>query len=309
MKILRYGGDCSGLDAPILALKKLDINFKYVFTSEINDKLRNNIIKQYNPKLVFNDITKRNHTKLPIIDLYISGFPCQSFSSTNRIRKGFNSDQGIIFFHCYETIKQTKPKYFILENVKGLITHEKGETLQVIKKYLAKLKDYTVYYEVINSKYFTPQDRDRIYIIGVKNIKKKINFHSYPNKEKHILDIIDKKNKNQNILSPIKQKLLKEVIDKKKINIKDCWIVNLNTSCINYATSRKNLSPTILTSSQMYYIIPFKRFLTMNELQKLQGFNNFNIDFLNKTEQYRSIGNTMTVNVIAYILKTLFNNN
>jgi DNA (cytosine-5)-methyltransferase 1 len=302
---IRIGTDCSGLDSPILALNKLKIKFDYIFASEIEYKLRNNIIKLYKPTLIFDDIITRNHKQLPNIDLYISGFPCPSFSSASMYREGFNSIRGTIFFHCYSTIKYTKPKYFILENVKGLLTHNKGETLAIIKQYLKKLKDYTIYYEIINSKYFTPQNRTRIYIIGIKHKTKNYNFNNHNTNHAHIKNIIDTKNKKQIILSHNKQTLLNEIIIKKNINHKDWWIINLNTSSINYATACMNLSPTILTSSQMYYIIPLKRFLTINELQKLQGLQKIKLDFLTKTEQYRSIGNAMTVDVIAHIINIL----
>ena len=306
--ILRYASDCSGLDAPLVSLKKLKIDFEYLFASEVDKKLYNNIKTNYKPKLIFDNILTRDHTKLPKkLDLYIAGFPCPSFSTASRFKEGFNSERGSIFFHCYTTIKHTKPKYFILENVKGLITHNKGETLKIIKEYFDLLPNYTMYYEVINSKYFTPQNRTRIYIIGIKNAKKKYNFDLTNKKEKHIKTIIDTKNTNKIKLSNTKQQLLNKIIKHKKINIKDWWIINLNTSCINYATSNLNLSPTILTSSQMYYITPLQRFMTINELAKLQGLQSLNLDFLTKTEQYKALGNSMTSNVITFIIKTLLN--
>jgi DNA (cytosine-5)-methyltransferase 1 len=302
--VIQFGDDCTGLSAPILALKKLGKKIKYVFMSEIDNDLREHIRIKHKPELVFDDITKRDHTKLPKIDLYVSGFPCQSFSTVGK-NQGFKTNQGIIFFHCFRTIEETKPKYFILENVKGLLTHESGKTLQTIKKYLSKLKEYQIHYEIINSKYFVPQDRERIYIIGVRDLKKKYNFKTYPTQITHIKDIVDKKNKTVKHLIPTKKKLLNDVVIKKNINLNDWWVINLNTSGVSYATARKNLSPTILTSSQMYYITPLKRFLTINELLKLQGFNNYDLSFLTKTKQFRSVGNTMTIDVFVYIFTQL----
>jgi len=309
--IINFASDCSGIDAPAIALKKLGIGYNYIFASEIDKKLYNYINIKYKPQYIFDNILTRNHKKLPknIIDLYVAGFPCPSFSSASAIHEGFESDRGQIFFHVYDTIKHTQPNCFILENVKGLITHDKGETFKKIKNYLSKLNNYTVYYEIINSKYFTPQNRVRIYIIGVKhsfiNKKYKLNFDDYNKTQKHIKSIIDKNITYKDTLSNNKKKLLQEVINKKNINTNDYWIINLNTSHVNYATALLNLSPTILTSSQMYYITKLKRFLTIKELQKLQGLQTVNLEPFTKTEKYKIIGNSITVNVLMYIIKKI----
>lgn len=306
--MLRVGTDCSGLDAPLIALKELNIDYEYVFCSEINQKLIQIIQDENKPQIVYDNIIKRNHKLLPQIDLYIAGFPCPSFSTASRYREGFDSDRGSLFFHCYETIKNAKPKYFILENVKGIKTHNKGETFKLIQNYLNKLTDYNIYYELINSKYFTPQDRTRLYIIGIsKQITNDIlNFNTYNKQEKHITDIININNKTENILSFKKTKLLNEIITKKNIKEDDWWIINLNTSCVNFATAKKNLSPTLLTSCQMYYINKLKRYLTLPELQKLQGLESLNLShYLGKIEQITAIGNSMTVPVIKYLLTIL----
>lgn len=306
--MLRVGTDCSGLDAPLIALKELNIDYEYIFCSEINQKLIQIIQDKNKPQIVYDNIIKRNHKLLPQIDLYIAGFPCPSFSTASRYREGFDSDRGSLFFHCYETIKYAKPKYFILENVKGIKTHNKGETFKLIQNYLNKLTDYNIHYELINSKYFTPQDRTRLYIIGIsKQITDNIlNFNTYNKQEKHITDIIDINNKTENILSFKKTKLLNEIITKKNIKEDDWWIINLNTSCVNFATAKKNLSPTLLTSCQMYYINKSKRYLTLSELQKLQGVESLNLShYLGKIEQITAIGNSMTVPVIKYLLSIL----
>ena len=88
----------------------------------------------FKPKIFYDNIFKRDHKKLPDIDIYVCGFPCQSFSTAGN-REGFHkkSKEGIIFFECLKVIKHTKPIFFILENVKGLLTHEKGKTFKKIK--------------------------------------------------------------------------------------------------------------------------------------------------------------------------------
>jgi len=103
--------------------------------------------------------------KLPKFDILIAGFPCQTFSVIGR-REGFDDDRGQIIFHIARILTETKPKCFILENVRGLITHDKGNTL---KKILSLLEDsgYDVVYKVLNSLHYgVPQMRQRVFFIG-----------------------------------------------------------------------------------------------------------------------------------------------
>jgi len=115
--ILKVGTDCSGIEAPIQALEILKIKYKHLFSSEIDPRTRNLIECNYEPEIIYQDITKRKHTELPKLDLYVSGFPCQSFSGLGK-REGFEDQRGrgTIFFECFETIKATKPEMFIVEN-------------------------------------------------------------------------------------------------------------------------------------------------------------------------------------------------
>ena len=127
------------------------------------------------------DITLIDEKKIPDFDILCAGFPCQPFS-IGGLRKGFQDTRGTLFFDIERIVRVKKPKAFILENVKGLVNHDKGKTLKVILNKLAnringienleKLDDclnYDVHYKVINSKDFgVPQNRERIYIIGFK---------------------------------------------------------------------------------------------------------------------------------------------
>ena len=169
--ILRVGTDCSGIEAPIQALLQIGVKFKHVFSSDIDKFCIQSIKANYNPKIIFGDITKLNLKDVPDIDLYVCGFPCQSFSILGK-QRGFADIRGNIFFSCINVIKNKKPKYFILENVKGLFTHNKGNTWFIIQNELKELEKYGYYikYKILNTKdYGIPQNRERIYIVGVKD--------------------------------------------------------------------------------------------------------------------------------------------
>lgn len=114
------------------------------------------------------DITQINFTEFENkIDIITGGFPCQAFSHSGE-RKGFLDTRGTLFFDFSRCIKEVKPKIIIGENVKGLITHKKGETLKIILNTLDEL-GYQTSYQLLNSQYFdVPQKRERIIIIGTR---------------------------------------------------------------------------------------------------------------------------------------------
>ena len=112
----------------------------------------------------YGDATKINPEELPDFDLLVGGFPCQAFSIAGK-RKGFDDTRGTLFFDIARIAREKQPMYMLLENVKGLISHDGGKTLEVI---LENLQDmgYYVNYEVHNSKdYGVPQNRERIYLL------------------------------------------------------------------------------------------------------------------------------------------------
>lgn len=110
------------------------------------------------------DITKVRTSDLPDFELLVGGFPCQAFSIAGK-RRGFDDTRGTLFFEIARILKDKRPKYFLLENVKGLLSHDKGQTFKTMLGVLSDL-GYDVKWEVLNSKNFVPQSRERIYIKG-----------------------------------------------------------------------------------------------------------------------------------------------
>ena len=180
--VLRVATDCSGIEAPIQALQQLKIPFKHVWASDIDKDCIKQIKANFKPQIIYGDpdgpykngdITQRDNRSLPNIDLYIAGFPCQAFSQIGK-GLGFKDPRGNVFFSCLDVIKRKRPRMFILENVKGLLSNDKGRTWDVIWNELQKLKKigYDVDWKLLNTKdYGLPQSRPRIYIIGKKNKK------------------------------------------------------------------------------------------------------------------------------------------
>jgi len=184
---MKIGTDFSGIGAPEMALKYLGIDFESVFACEIDKYARKSFEQLHAPKTFYNDITTRNHLEIEQLDLYVAGFPCQSFSMAGK-RKGFEETRGTLFFNVAEFIKENKPKCFVLENVKGLLSHDKGRTFQTIVDVLSNgggtqngqisldvMDDglgYHIYWKVLNTKNFgIPQNRERIFIVGFKDFR------------------------------------------------------------------------------------------------------------------------------------------
>lgn len=155
------GGFEAGLD-----LAK--VNHEVVFASEIDDHAVRSFLVNFHPGEMMGDITTIDERDVPSHDLLVGGFPCQAFSIAGK-RKGFDDTRGTLFFDVLRILKEKKPRYFILENVKNLISHDGSNTIRVILRHLFEL-NYTVDFTVINGKEAgVPQSRERTYIVGVLN--------------------------------------------------------------------------------------------------------------------------------------------
>ena len=170
---------------------------KCVFSSEWDAQAQKTYLLNYG-EVPFGDITKES-TKAFIpddFDILCAGFPCQAFSLAGK-RLGFEETRGTLFFDVAEIIRRKRPKAFFLENVKGLLIHDKGKTIQTI---LNVLRDDLGYYvpepQIVNAMNFgVPQHRERVYIVGFRK-DQNVNEFSYPNptdKTKTFADIKEEK--------------------------------------------------------------------------------------------------------------------
>lgn len=170
-KKLRFIDFCSGIGGGRLGL---ELNgMECVAHSEIDHNSDATYQLFFNDKNNLGDLTKINIPNLPDFDVMLAGFPCQAFSIVGK-REGFEDERGQIIYHLVDILTWKKVPYFILENVKGLVNHNKGETLKEILLLLEQA-GYDVYYKVLDSQYYgVPQMRERIYFIGIrKDIKHK----------------------------------------------------------------------------------------------------------------------------------------
>jgi hypothetical protein len=154
---------------------------KCVFSSEWDSQAQKTYLLNYG-EIPFGDITKET-TKGFIpddFDVLCAGFPCQAFSLAGK-RLGFEETRGTLFFDVAEIIRRKQPKAFFLENVKGLLIHDKGKTIKTILKVLREDLDYFVPDpQIVNAMNFgVPQHRERVYIVGFRKDQKVKEF-TYP---------------------------------------------------------------------------------------------------------------------------------
>ena len=195
-KKLKFIDLFAGVGGFRIALKEL--GHKCVFSSELNGECKKVYERNFNEK-PFGDINNVTPEDIPDFDILTSGFPCQPFS-LNGLKKGFSDKKsGSLFYNIAEIIKEKKPKMFLLENVKGIVTNNNGKTLNAIRTTLEDL-GYTMYSKVLNTYDFgVPQYRERWYCVG---FNKSIDFKFPIGKDSgtKLHSVIDVKNKDKELL-------------------------------------------------------------------------------------------------------------
>jgi len=308
---IRIGTDCSGIEAPIEALKKIcnrykDIKFQHIFSSETNQYAIKYINENHKPEILFGDIQKRNVNDIPDIDLYVSGFPCQPFSRANKFKTSVDPRLNL-FINCLDVIKSKNPKIFILENVKTLVTLNDGSYFNDILQQLEENNKYDVYHKVLNSKdYGIPQNRERLYIIGIrkdlinKNKNKKNNNFQFPQKKpmKPLSEFIDEKDDSKYKILESNKDLLNRVP-------KNSVFIDVGFRKAKFPKSDR-WAPCITAQPNMW-CVPKQRKANTNEYLMLQGFpTNVKHETISDHQLKIRVGNSMTVDVIEELLLSCF---
>jgi DNA (cytosine-5)-methyltransferase 1 len=211
--MISIGTDFSGIGSPEQALIKLGVEHESKFACDYDKFAKQSYLANYKPDIFYDDITKRNHKQTPYVDLYVAGFPCQAFSMAGK-REGFDDTRGTLFFDLLQYLNEQKPKYFILENVVGLLSHDRGRTFQTILDCLAKTVNkqyfltppqnlgYHIYYKVLNTKdYGVPQNRERIFIVGFREDKHCFKFPKKMPLEYSLKDVLQDNYNSKYLLS------------------------------------------------------------------------------------------------------------
>jgi len=204
--MINVGSDFSGVGAFNQALIRLGVTYNEVFACDMDKYARKTFIHNYGepgyyPENVYNrEIPKES------LDIYMTSPPCQAFSLAGK-RKGKEDLRGVLFFNSHEFIQVNKPRYFIFENVKGLLSDDNGNTFQEWINYLGgrsvnglpvvfptdDAAPYHLYWKVLNAKkYNVPQNRERVFLIGIRDDSD--NDFQFPKEEyltKRLKDVLE----------------------------------------------------------------------------------------------------------------------
>jgi len=266
------------------------INSSCVFYSEI-DKFS---VQTYNKNFKENhkptDITNIRAEDIPNFDMLCGGFPCQAFSIAGK-RGGFQDTRGTLFFEIARIIKAKRPKIVFLENVKGLLNHEKGQTFSIIIQTISEL-GYDVQWMVLNSKFFgVPQNRERVFIIG--SIREEPRPEILPFRESNEINNQKQQEQTARTLTSIYHKQGQW----------EQYIMDLYNNKIHSDRSPTLTEPhhnTLRVRDGMKI-----RKLTPIECERLQGFPDNWTEGVSDTQRYKQMGNAVTVNVIEAIARKL----
>ena len=174
---------CTGIGSPEIAIRNLGIEHEIVFGCEIDKYAKETYLANFEPGFMVPDMTKCDwEDEKYYSDLFIGGIPCQAFSLAGK-RLGELDPRGLLFFDFYRYVKNQKPKYFIIENVKGLLSDNDGATFRNWINLLGQSENgnpfffphedslmYNLHWQVLNTKdYGLPQNRERVFLIGIRN--------------------------------------------------------------------------------------------------------------------------------------------
>lgn len=284
---------------------------KCVFSSEY-DKFAKVTYEANFGEVPFGDITKIDENSIPDHDILLAGFPCQPFSIAGVSKKnslglnhGFlDETQGTLFFDIARILKAKKPKAFMLENVKNLLAHDKGRTFEIIYNTLDKL-GYSIHFRVLDGRYFVPQHRERIFIVGFDRIifkgNENFDFPLFKESKKVIRDILEDNPDSKYTLSDKLWEYLQNYAEKHKakgngfgFGLTDLEGISRTLSARYYKDGSEILIPQSGKNP---------RRLTPRECARLQGFPDNFIIPVSDNQAYRQFGNSVVTPLIYAVAK------
>ena len=283
---------------------------KCVFSSEWNEFSCRTYEANFH-ELPAGDITKIDADDIPDHEILAAGFPCQPFSIAGVSKKnslgrptGFQDlTQGTLFFDVCRILAVKKPRAFLLENVRNLLSHDKGRTFQVIKSSLEEL-GYTVFHAVLDGQIFVPQHRERIIIVGFRDFTGNFSFDVEPPEHKPMLkDILDDYVPEKYTLSDKLWRYLQDYAAKHRAKGNGFGYGIAEPSGITRTLSaryHKDGSEILIAQEGRN-----PRRLTPRECARLMGFPDTFIIPVSDTQAYRQFGNSVVVPLMAEVAKLI----
>lgn len=279
-----------------------ELGYKCVFSSEW-DKAACDTYEANFGERPTGDITKIRAENIPPHDLLLAGFPCQAFSIMGKM-KGFEDTRGTLFFEVARILSYHHPKVILLENVKQLTTHNKGQTFKTILEVLSEL-GYHVKWKVLNALDFgLPQKRERVIIVGFQDARHCFEFNfDFKKREYSLADILEKDEDIDPTLFASERIVSKRnsCVAGKNIFYPSIWHENKagNISVLDHACALRS------GASYNYLLINGIRRPSSRELLRLQGFPDTFRIVVSHSEIRRQTGNSVAVPMIREIAKKI----
>ena len=312
LKVASMFCGCGGMDLGILGgfeylgkrYAKLPYEIVYALDNdEFCTKIYNDNFKH---KCVVQDIKSLDIASLPDFDVLIGGFPCQSFSisAQNPPRLGYKDERGMLFFEMVKILRERHPRFFIAENVKGLLSANKGKAFPMIIEEFENA-GYKVVHKLLNAEeYGVPQRRQRVVIVGFRD-EDDYNRFNYPtsiNNRKTLGDVIDLSADNDDKWFFSQKAVDGMMAVREKMN--KGRVQNLDEPC---NTISSHLAKVSLNSTDPVRFVNdrYRRF-TPRECARIQSFpDSFVLDSVSEARQYKAIGNAVPPVMMWYIANNL----
>jgi len=297
--VFKIGTLFSGIGAPEVAVKNLKINHSVEYACDNDEYAMQTYKANHSAKHYYSDVcdmTKSTHK----IDLLVYGFPCQPFSIAG-LRNGSKDKRGMLIFTAIKILNNQLPKFFIAENVPGLLQHHKQDMEAIL---LAMRANYNVQYAILDSLDFgVPQRRRRLWFVGIrKDLKASFDFTKLHHRKRPLLrDVLSRIEDKKYYARPVllEKKKFKYILDIAKGDI---------IPCITHTIGRNGSSREYMTYvAAVYKAIGEMRKPTPEECLKLFGFpESFKFPAsLCDTRKYEQVGNTMVVPCLEEIITEL----
>jgi DNA (cytosine-5)-methyltransferase 1 len=312
-KILRVVDLCAGTGAFSYVFHNTGI-CKTVFANDLCENSKKIYDLNFENKLTFKNLCDIDTKNIPEHEILCSGFPCQPFSIAGK-KEGFNDKRSNIFWKILDIIKYRKPEVIFLENVKNLKSHDKGITFKIIKENLEKI-GYHIKYKVINTCdiSYLPQNRERIYIVCFKDIKKynKFDFNFEEKKHCELKDFL-LKNVPDNYYYGPRFKVWEKIKESVTKNISENVLYQYRRFYIR--ENKSNVCPTLTANmGGGGHNVPLLkdekgiRKLTPRECFMLQGFpETYILPDISDSKLYKLSGNAVSIPVITIICNKILN--
>lgn len=299
MKVVSLFSGLGGLDKGFL-----DTGYNIVWANDFDKYAVQTYKANFGEHIWLGDINEISLDDIPDFDVLLGGFPCQPFSMMGQ-KKGFDDARGTLFFRIAEIIndkikKGKKPKAIVLENVRSLRTHDKGNTYKEIHRILQDVLGYKVFCEILNSAdYGVPQTRNRTYIVCFDNQAAEYVFPSKQELKNTLQDLLEQNVDNKYFLS---ERILPTILSDGTGGYKAKSEIDLKIArplCATMAKMHRACQDNYVTQNGKV------RRLTPRECARLQGFEDSFVIPVSDCQAYKQFGNAVTVNVSRAVAQSV----